>query len=40
MMLVNYRIRVVDKVRLGHGWRFTRVAGAHVPMRNDTWRRF
>ncbi|MGR3994086.1 COX15/CtaA family protein [Pseudomonas sp. 1121_17] len=40
MVLVNYRIRVVDKVRVGHGWRLTRVAGAHVPMRSDAWRRF
>lgn len=42
MVLVNYRIRVADKVRVGHGWRLTPVAGIGVaqPMRNDTWRRF
>ncbi|MDR2305599.1 MAG: COX15/CtaA family protein [Paucimonas sp.] len=42
MVLVNYRIRVVDKVRVGHGWRLRPVtsAGLPHPMRNDTWRRF
>jgi len=42
MVLVNYRIRVVDKVRVGHGWRLTPVVGVDIshPMRNDSWRRF
>ena len=42
MVLVNYRIRVVDKVRVGHGWRLTPVTGLGVShhMRNDAWRRF
>lgn len=42
MVLVNYRIRVVDKVRVGHGWRLTPVTGVHLShqMRNDSWRRF
>ncbi|MNW11646.1 Cytochrome oxidase assembly protein [compost metagenome] len=42
MVLVNYRIRVVDKVRVGHGWRLTPVAGVGTShsMRNDSWRRF
>ena len=44
MVLVNYRIRVVDKVRVGvgHGWRLRPVAGVGTShhMRNDSWRRF
>ena len=42
MVLVNYRIRVVDKVRVGHGWRLTPVVGGQLThhMRNDSWRRF
>jgi cytochrome c oxidase assembly protein subunit 15 len=42
MVLVNYRIRVADKVRVGHGWRLTPVVGVDIshPMRNDSWRRF
>ncbi|MNN77757.1 hypothetical protein D3C81_1942510 [compost metagenome] len=42
MVLVNYRIRVVDKVRVGHGWRLTPVAGAGIAphMRRESWRRF
>ncbi|MNS72407.1 Heme A synthase [compost metagenome] len=44
MVLVNYRIRVVDKVRVGvgHGWRLRPVAGVGIShhMRNDSWRRF
>ena len=42
MVLVNYRIRVVDKVRVGHGWRLTPVtsAGGTVHTRADAWRRF
>ena len=44
MVLVNYRIRVVDKVRVGvgQGWRLRPVAGVAVSqhMRNGSWRRF
>jgi len=44
MVLVNYRIRVVDKVRVGvgQGWRLRPVAGVGIShhMRNDSWRRF
>ncbi|MOA06998.1 Heme A synthase [compost metagenome] len=42
MVLVNYRIRVVDKVRVGQGWRLTPVTGVGAAhhLRNDSWRRF
>jgi cytochrome c oxidase assembly protein subunit 15 len=42
MVLVNYRIRVADKVRVGQGWRLTPVTGVGLThhMRNDSWRRF
>lgn len=42
MVLVNYRIRVVDKVRVGHGWRLRPITSAGIShhMRNDSWRRF
>lgn len=42
MVLVNYRIRVADKVRVGQGWRLTPVTGVSLThhMRNDSWRRF
>jgi len=44
MVLVNYRIRVVDRVRVGvgNGWRLRPVAGVGIShhMRNDSWRRF
>ena len=44
MVLVNYRIRVVDKVRVGagQGWRLRPAAGLSIThyMRSDSWRRF
>lgn len=44
MVLVNYRIRVVDKVRVGvgQGWRLRPVTGVGIShhMRNESWRRF
>src|SRR5690606_42019471 len=42
MVLVNYRIRVVDKVRITQGWRLTPVTGVGLSqhMRGDSWRRF
>jgi heme a synthase len=43
-VLVNYRIRVVDKVRVGagQGWRLRPAAGLSIThyMRSDSWRRF
>ncbi|MEA5672529.1 COX15/CtaA family protein, partial [Pseudomonas sp. MH2] len=42
MVLVNYRIRVVDKVRVGLGWRLRPITSGGVShhLRNDTWRQF
>ncbi|MFB4391136.1 MULTISPECIES: heme A synthase [unclassified Pseudomonas] len=42
MVLVNYRIRVVDEVRVRAGQRLRPVVGVGIshPMRNDSWRRF
>jgi cytochrome c oxidase assembly protein subunit 15 len=42
MVLVNYRIRVADKVRVGLGWRLRPIThvGISHHMRNDSWRRF